>query len=106
MSNSPKSVSWVSVAAIFGCFALFLILVYVAYLPHQPKSAYTLTPEGAPDDFATPQKRRDYVKELKSKQLAQGGAYAWADQAKGVVQLPIARAMELTVQEANSRAKK
>ena len=47
MSNSSKSVSWVSVAAIFGCFALFLLLVYVAYLPHQAKSAYTLKPEDA-----------------------------------------------------------
>jgi hypothetical protein len=110
MSNpAAKSVSWVSVAAIFGCFALFLLLVYVAYIPHRAQSAYTLTPEGAPEDFATPQKRRQYVIDLHMKQQAQlsgKDAYGWVDQAKGVVRLPIDRSMELVVQDVNNRAKK
>jgi len=106
MSNPAKSVSWVSVAAIFGCFALFLLLVYFAYLPHQSQAAYTLAAEGAPEELATPEKRREYLKELHSKEQAKGSSYGWVDQAKGVVHLPVERAMELTVQEINAGSKK
>jgi hypothetical protein len=97
------------VAAIFGCFALFLLLVYFAYLPHRAPAPSTVAAEGAPDDLAwkaTHDTRRAVLLELQTKQQTQAKNYAWVDQPKGVVQLPLDRAMELTVQEINARAKK
>jgi len=44
--------------------------------------------------------------DLRDKQQAQAAAYAWVDQPKGIVQLPLDRAMELTVQEINARRQK
>lgn len=37
--------------------------------------------------------------ELRSREQAEANAYGWVDQAKGVVRLPLDRAMELTVRE-------
>jgi hypothetical protein len=104
-----KPVSWFSVAAVFVGFGLFLLLVRFTYLSHQPPAPYTLAPEQLPADQAwkaTPAARKAYLAELRAGQQKQAGSYAWVDQTKGVVQLPIDRAMELTVQEINARSKK
>jgi len=109
MSNGSKSVSWVSVAAVFGCFALFLLLLRLGYLSHSSPAPYLATPEGSPEELAwraTPEARKAYLTDLRNKQHAQATSYAWVDQPKGIVQLPLGRAMELTVQEINARAKK
>jgi hypothetical protein len=107
--SSAKSVSWVSVAAVFVGFGLFLLLVKFAYLSHRPPAPYTMAPEQLPADQAwkaTPADRKAYLAELRKQQLQQATSYAWVDKNKGVVQLPIERAMELTVQEINARARK
>jgi hypothetical protein len=46
---------------------------------------------------ATPEARRAYLDELRAKQAKQAASYAWVDQGKGVVQIPIDRAMDLVV---------
>lgn len=107
--SSPKSVSWISVGAVFCLFALFLLLLRLGYLSHTTPAPHTVAPEGSPEELAwkaTPAARRAYLAELRDKQGAQATAYAWVDQPKGVVQLPLDRAMELTVQEINAHAKK
>jgi hypothetical protein len=104
-----RSVSWVSVAAIFGCFALFLLLVRLGYLSHSNPPPYAVAPEGSPEELAwkaTPEARKDYLADLRRKQQTQATSYAWVDQTKGIVQLPLDRAMELTVQELNAGGKK
>jgi hypothetical protein len=107
--SSPKPVSWISVGAVFFCFALFLLLLRFGYLSHTSPAPHAVAAEGSPEELAwkaTPAARKAYLADLRNKQQAQATSYAWVDQPKGVVQLPIERAMELTVQEINAPAKK
>lgn len=90
--TAPRPVSLVTVFAVLGTFALFLLLVYLAYLPRQTGAV-------TEDGIHTAQQRRDALAELRAKQLKQATSYAWVDQKAGVVQLPLDRAMELTVQK-------
>ena len=86
-----RPVSIVSALAILGCFALFLLLVYIAYLPKQ-------TGPYVGDGIRTPEERMQILAELRAKEAGKIASYAWIDHQGGVVQLPIERAMELTVQ--------
>jgi hypothetical protein len=81
----------VSVLAIFALFALFLLVVYYLYIP-RATGAFT------DDGIHTAAKRKANLAELRAKQDAQAKSYAWVDQKAGVVQLPLDRAMELTLQ--------
>jgi hypothetical protein len=100
---APRPVSLVTILAIFGCFALFFILVRFAYNSHPP--AYIPEDEVAEklgDDLkwqATPESRLAYLQDLRAKQDKQATSYGWVDQKTGVVQLPIDRAMELVVRD-------
>jgi hypothetical protein len=61
-----------------------------------------MVPENLPKDQewrATRDARRKALSELREKQGAQLNGYHWIDQKAGTVQLPIERAMELTVQQ-------
>jgi|UniRef100_UPI004049BD19 hypothetical protein len=93
MSDSPsvRPASLVSVLAIMCCLALFLLLVYIAYLPNQ-------TGPFTGDGIRTPAERKERLAELRANEIKHAHSYAWVDQQAGVVQLPIERAMELTVQ--------
>jgi hypothetical protein len=100
--STPRPVSLVTILAILGCFALFLLLVYVAYVPRRAGAPQNSLPEKISDDMkwqATPEGRMAYLTELRDKQQKQASSYGWVDQKAGVVQLPIDRAMELIVQE-------
>jgi hypothetical protein len=93
MSDSKatsKPASLLSVVGIMGCFALFLLLVYLAYLPKQ-SGPYV------GDGILTPEQRKAKLAELRANEQKHAGSYVWIDQSAGVVQLPIERAMELTV---------
>ena len=107
MSNSSaKPVSWFSVAVVFVGFGLFLLVVKYTYLSHPAPAPHTIAPEQLPADQAwkaTPGTRQAALAELRAKEQKQITAYAWVDQAKGVVELPIDRAMELTVQEIKAK---
>lgn len=89
MPSRPASL--ISVLAIFGCFALFLLLIYLAYTPKET-GAY----DG--NGIITPAERKQKLAELRSNEAQHASSYAWIDQSTGQVQLPIERAMELTVQ--------
>lgn len=90
-AKRTRPVSIISVLAILGCMALFLLLVYIAYLPKQ-------TGPFVGDGIRTPEERKQILAELRTKEAEKINSYAWIDQAGGVVQLPVERAMELTVQ--------
>ena len=89
--NTPPRAPLISIVAIFALFALFLGLVYYLYLPRQT-GAYI------GDGIRTPEQRLKNLAELRAKQAKQAASYGWVDQKAGVVQLPLDRAMELTVQ--------
>lgn len=99
MSNASHSrpASLVSVLAILCCFGVFFLLVYLAYLPNQSGGAF----EG--NGILTAEQRKEKLTELRANEAKHESSYAWIDQSAGVVQLPIERAMELTVQRYQSR---
>lgn len=94
--NSSRSAPLVTIAVVLACFALFLLVLYYVYLPRR-------TGPFAGDGMHTAEQRKANLAELRAKQAQQAASYAWVDQKTGVVQLPIERAMELTVQRYASR---
>lgn len=95
MTNTPNNSSIGTIAAVVGGFALFALIVALAYLPQRSEPVQT----GA----LTPTERYQRLTDMRAKEAKQINAYGWVDQPKGVVQLPIERAMELTVQELNAK---
>jgi hypothetical protein len=104
-SANPKPVSWVSVAAVFAGFALFLLLVYLARQPEGPVQVeLAKIPEEDRWKY-TNEGRAQRLADLRAHEQHQATTYAWIDQPHGVVQLPLDRAMALTVQEINAARK-
>ncbi len=95
MSDSTQtpssSGSWVTVAAAIGGFAIFALIVFIAYLPQKPAPL----PEGT----LTPEQRKAALTELRAKEKAAATTYGWVDQAAGIVRIPIDEAVKLTIQD-------
>ncbi len=91
-THAPStSGSWLTFAAAIGGFAIFALIVLIAYLPKKPDPL----PEGA----LTPDQRKSALAELRAKEKAAATTYAWADQANGVVRIPIDEAVRLTIND-------
>jgi hypothetical protein len=90
-SSPPASLA--TLASVVGVFLIFLLILLIAYLP---KQAEPIT-QGA----LSPAERKAKLDELRAHEQKTATTYAWIDQAKGTVQLPLDRAMELVVQEHN-----
>ena len=99
MSDSSKtpssSCTLTTVAAAIGGFAIFALIVFIAYLPK--------TPAPLADGVRTPVQRKAALAELRAKEKAVATTYGWVDQANGVVRIPIADAITLTIQELNAK---
>lgn len=105
MSDHPASaarpVSLFTIVFVMVLFAAFLLVVRYFYTP-AGNAPQNLAPDNLAKDFAwraDAEARRKTLEEQTRQQREQLEQYAWADQAKGRVQLPIRRAMELTVQQ-------
>lgn len=97
MSDHPsRSAPLVTILFVMAGFALFAAVVYFLYLPRHT-GAFT------DDGMHTAEIRKKNLEELHAKQSQQAASYGWVDQKAGVVQLPIDRAMELTVQKYSAR---
>ena len=95
MSDSKKTPSsngtLITVAAAIGGFAIFALIVFIAYLPK--------TPTALPDGVRTPEQRKAALIELRAKEKAAATTYGWVDQPTGVVRIPIAEAINLTIEQ-------
>jgi len=99
---APRPVSLVAVAAIFVLLGLFGMITYRVTLHGRPAAPQNQTPDNLSKDLAwkaTPADRRAALADLRRKQAVQAASYAWVDRKAGVIQLPVARAMELVVKE-------
>lgn len=74
------------------CFAAFGLLAKRIYVPH---AADVQPVEGV----LTPAERKTLLTEARAKEQAAATTYGWVDQPKGVVRLPIDRAIELTARD-------
>jgi hypothetical protein len=89
-SKCCSSVGATFIAAIGG-FAIFGLILLVAYMPNK------VAPAG--DGVKTPEQRKAILAELHGKEQTAATSYGWIDKEKGVVRLPLDRAVELTIQE-------
>jgi hypothetical protein len=99
---APRPVSTLAVVAVFILLSAFGLIAHRAYLRNMPAAPQNEKPDnlGTGLDWrATPEARRAYLADLRAKQAKQAQTYAWVDQKKGIVQLPIDRAMDLIVKE-------
>ncbi|HZZ18566.1 MAG TPA: hypothetical protein VFE25_04315 [Opitutaceae bacterium] len=99
---APRPVSMLAIIAVFVLLSAFGLIAERLYFPTVGVAPQNDIPEHLSKDLAwkaTPESRKKAMLELRQKQADQGAAYGWVDQKSGVVQLPIARAMELVVQE-------
>lgn len=92
-SSAPESQGsfTATLLAAIGGFAIFGLILIVAYLPNKV--------ETVGDGVKTPEQRKAALAELHGKEQTAATSYAWIDKEKGVVRLPIDRAIELTIQE-------
>jgi hypothetical protein len=74
------------------CFAAFGWLAQRIYVPH---AADVQPVEGV----LTPAERKARLVELHAKEQAAATTYGWVDQSKGIVRLPLDRAIELTARD-------
>jgi len=103
--TNSKPASWVSVAAVFGCFALFLLIIWIAYLPQREKTEEADLSQVSPDDRwqYSPEGRAAKLRELRDHEQTELTTYGWIDEKAGIVRLPIDRAMELTQQSLQAK---
>ena len=98
MSDSPANFSFPHRTPVFTaivvilCFAAFGWLAKRVYVPH---AADVQPVEGV----LTPAERKARLAELRTTEQAAATTYAWVDQPKGVVRLPLDRAIELTARD-------
>jgi hypothetical protein len=99
---APRPVSMLAIFAIFVLLSAFGLIAERLYFPTVGVAPQNDVPDHLSKDMewkATPASRKAYMLDLKKNQAEQGAKYAWVDQKKGVVQLPIERAMQLVIQE-------
>ena len=94
-----------AILTVAGMFAIFILIYWISHRPVQPLSTSSGAAEGDAWRFSS-EGRGGKLAEIRAKEHSASTSYGWVDQGKGVVRLPIDRAMELTVQELSSPAKK
>lgn len=94
-ANEPKTSALPAyVIGILGSFLIVACLVWAM--------RYYTSP--APVGQARVEERKKNLTELRSVEAEGLNNYAWVDQGKGIVRLPVARAIEITLQEYQSPA--
>ena len=79
----------INAVAVVGVLLIMAGLIWLMYFYTQP----------APVDEARWVERQRNLAEVNAQNKEQLDNYAWIDQGRGIVRLPVARAMELTIQE-------
>jgi len=91
MSTRPYSQPTLAIylVGVLGTFFIVAGLIWIMYYYTQPP----------PVDAVRAGERRQNLADLNAQTKEQLETYAWGDRTKGIVRLPIARAMDLTVLE-------
>ncbi len=111
MSDTFKQPSgrafWLSAAGIIGCFLIFVVVLLIARVPAHvaggTQPAQMTEEERLAANLLTPEERADRLSELVIKEDLALKSHEWIDKPNGVVRLPIDRAMELVVRDAQAK---
>ena len=90
---APKSGFFVTAVAVIGGFLIFALILTIAYLPNKP--------EALPQGTKTPEERAAILRDLRAHEAEIANSYGWIDQSKGIVRVPIDRAVQLTIDDYN-----
>ena len=106
-TTGPRAEFWVTLLAAVGCFVVFLAVLVVAYIPARRMAPQVDLSKIPPEEQwkYTPEGRQAHLNEMRAREIAVATSYAWIDKDKGLVQLPIDRALVLTLQELNAGRK-
>ncbi len=96
LKSSPSGFSWFFSTVLIT--AGFLLFGYIAY-----KQYSSTRPEALHLGSKTPVERAQIFSDVRANQLKLTSEYGWVDKEKGIVRLPVERAMELTLEELQSR---
>jgi hypothetical protein len=105
-SPAPRPVSTVAVLAVFILLSVFGLMARKFYLHSHTPAPQNEVPDNLGKDQAwraTPADREKYLVNLRLAQAKQALSYAWVDQKKGIVQIPIYQAMDLVIAEQGNR---
>ena len=107
LSTPPSRGSfWFSAAGIIGCFLLFLVILFIAYIPSRQtdvRGAANLSEEERiAANLLTPAERKARLETLHAREAAEMDSYGWIDQKNGVVRLSVERAIQLTIEESRA----
>lgn len=94
---APKSGFLLTAAAAVSGFIIFVVILAIAYLPNQAVPI--------PQGTKTPEERAAILRDLRAKETEAATTYGWVDQSKGIVRVPVERAMQLTIDELNHNQK-
>ena len=103
MSEFTSKSVWPTVLAVVGVFAIFLVILKVAQTPVQPLNSPASPPEEERWRYSD-EGRASRLVELRGRETAAMKDYGWVDEANGVVRLPLDRAIELTITDANAKS--
>jgi hypothetical protein len=105
---AAKASFWVTFLAALGCFVIFLVVLFLAYIPQRRMAPEVDLAKIPPEEQwkYTPEGRRVHLDEMRAREQAASSSYAWIDKDKGIVRLPIDRAMQLTLQELTAGSKR
>lgn len=81
-----------SILGAIGSMAIFVVILWLAYLPLRKDST----------DTTIVQERVERFNELSAKERSLANNYRWINEPEGVVRIPVERAMILTVERANA----
>lgn len=102
-SAHPLHTNRLSVTAALAACALFLVLIlFLRPSPTPTTPDLSDVPESDQWKY-TAEGRAKHLAELQAHEQGVINSYSWVDQTKGVVHLPIERAMELVVLEHNPK---
>jgi hypothetical protein len=109
MSDNPQAFAFPQRTPVFTAVVVILAALFCGWLVNRyysPAPAFdnrgAVNPADFPEDQRwkyTPEGRAKALADLQQKATVDATTYGWIDQPKGVVRLPIDRAIELTVKE-------
>jgi len=102
--SAPGKISLPAAVAVAAVFAIFIVIYAISH--RTPQAVGSATGGTEEEKWRNSSEGRSgKLAELRGKENSAATTYGWTDQSKGVVRLPIDRAIELTILDLNASRK-